>query len=66
VGVTPDDKEAWITFPLSGKLQIFNLVSRKIRGTLDVGGEPRRIAFSDQGNIGAVTNYSGGYITFVK
>jgi YVTN family beta-propeller protein len=65
VGVTPDDHEAWIAIPFSGKVQIFNLQQRRITGTLDVGGEPRRIAFSEQGKIGAVTN-AAGYLTFVK
>lgn len=65
VGVTPDDHEAWIAIPYSGKVQIFNLQQRRITGTLDVGGEPRRIAFSEQGKIGAVTNI-WGYLTFVK
>ena len=65
VGVTADDNEAWITLPLDGKVQVFNLQKRRISGTLIVGGEPRRVAFSDQGLIGAVTNFAG-YLTFVK
>jgi len=65
VGVTPDDNEAWVTLPLNGKVQIFKLQSRQIKGTLNVGGEPRRVAFSQQGKIGAITNMHG-YITFVR
>ena len=65
VGVTPDDHEAWITLPLNGKVQIFNLQSRKITGTMTVGGEPRRVAFSELGKIGAITNQAG-YLTFVR
>lgn len=65
VGVTPDDVEAWITLPLNGKVQVFNLQSRRMTGTLNVGGEPRRVAFSSQGKIGAITNPTG-YITFVR
>jgi YVTN family beta-propeller protein len=65
VGVTPDDHEAWITLPHDGKVQIFNLVQRRITGTLQVGGEPRRIAFSAQGKIGALTDPSG-FIIFVR
>jgi YVTN family beta-propeller protein len=65
VGVTPDDHEAWITLPLDGKVQIFNLVQRRVTGTLQVGGEPRRIAFSAQGKIGALTDPSG-FIIFVR
>ena len=65
VGVTPDDHEAWITLPLDGKVQVFNLNSRRVTGTLAVGGEPRRVAFSGAGKIGAITN-TQGYITFVR
>jgi YVTN family beta-propeller protein len=65
VGVTPDDHEAWITLPLDGKVQIFNLLQRRITGTLQVGGQPRRIAFSAAGKIGALTDPSG-FIIFVR
>jgi YVTN family beta-propeller protein/YD repeat-containing protein len=65
VGVTPDDNQAWITLPLAGKVQIFNLTQRKIIGTLQVGGEPRRVAFSSQGKLGAITDPQGS-ITFVR
>ena len=65
VGVTPDDHEAWITLPLNGLVQVFNLQKRRITGSLNVGGEPRRVAFSSQGKIGAVTDFSGNVI-FVK
>ena len=65
IGVTPDDNEAWVTLPLDGKVQIFNLTQRRITGTLQVGGEPRRIAFSAHGRIGALTDPSG-FIIFVR
>jgi YVTN family beta-propeller protein len=65
VGVTPDDNQAWITLPLDGKVQVFNLTQRRIVGTLQVGGEPRRVAFSTQGKIGAITDPTGS-ITFVR
>lgn len=65
IGVTPDDKEAWITLPLSGQVRILNLQTRRLSATLDVGGEPRRVAFSVQGRIGAITN-AAGYVTFVR
>lgn len=65
VGVTPNDAEAWITFPLDGKVQVFGLQSRKIKGTLNVGGEPRRISFSESGKIGALTDFQGK-VVFVR
>jgi YVTN family beta-propeller protein len=65
VGVTPDDHDAWITLPLDGKVQVFNLQNHKVSATLNVGGEPRRVSFSDAGKIGAITNMAG-YVTFVQ
>jgi hypothetical protein len=46
-------------------VQVFSLQSRSLTKTLNVGGDPRRIAFSQQGRVGAITN-SAGYITFVR
>jgi DNA-binding beta-propeller fold protein YncE len=65
VGVTPDDGQAYLTLPSAGLIQIFGLQSRKLIKTIDVGGDPRRIAFSQQGRIAAVTN-SAGFITFIR
>jgi YVTN family beta-propeller protein len=64
VGVTPDDAEAYVSIPSEGVVQIFKLQNRRLTKTLQVGGSPRRIAFSQRGNVGAVTNESG-YISFV-
>jgi YVTN family beta-propeller protein len=64
VGVTPDDAEAYVSIPKAGVVQIFKLQNRRLTKTLQVGGEPRRIAFSQWGRIGAVTNQAG-YISFV-
>ena len=65
VGVTPDDAQAYLTLPSAGLIQIFTLQARKLAKTIDVGGEPRRIAFSQQGRIAAVTN-AAGFITFIR
>lgn len=65
VGVTPDDGEAYITIPGAGVVQVFSLQSRTLTGTLSVGGQPRRVAFSPRGHVGAITN-AAGYITFVR
>jgi len=65
VGVTPDDNQAYIAIPGAGLVQVFGLQSRKLVGTIDVGGEPRRIGFSRAGKIGAVTN-TAGYLTFIR
>ncbi len=65
VGVTPDDSQAYLTLPSAGLIQIFGLQSRKLAKTINVGGSPRRIAFSQKGNIAAVTN-AAGFITFIR
>jgi YVTN family beta-propeller protein len=65
VGVTPDDGQAFVTIPGAGLIQIFNLQNRKLAKNIAVGGEPRRIGFSQRGHIAAVTNVAG-YLTFVR
>jgi YVTN family beta-propeller protein len=65
VGVTPDDGQAFVTLPSAGLIQIFTLQNRKLSRSINVGGEPRRIGFSQQGHIAAVTN-AAGFITFVR
>jgi YVTN family beta-propeller protein len=65
LGVTPDDGEAYVTIPNAGVVQIFSLQRGTLSATLNVGGNPRRVAFSQQGRIGAITNASG-YISFVR
>ncbi|HEX6533894.1 MAG TPA: hypothetical protein VF041_04810 [Gemmatimonadaceae bacterium] len=65
VGVTPDDGEAYITIPFAGVVQVFSLQSHTVTNTITVGGQPRRVAFSPRGHIGAITNL-GGYITFLR
>ena len=63
--MTPDDGQAYVTIPSAGVVQIFNLNSRKLAQTLPVGGNPRRIGFSQQGRIGAIANLAG-YVSFVR
>jgi len=65
VGVTPDDGEAYVSEPRTGLVQVFSLQTRKLTRTIEVGGEPRRLGFSQQGKIGAVANMAG-YLTFVR
>jgi YVTN family beta-propeller protein len=65
VGVTKDDGEAYVALPSAGLVQVFNLQQRKLTRQINVEGEPRRIAFSEQGSIGAISNMRG-YITFVR
>ncbi|HEU5261019.1 MAG TPA: hypothetical protein VFU41_06280 [Gemmatimonadales bacterium] len=65
IGVTPDDNQAYVGIPSAGVVQVFNLQSRRLAQTIAVGGDPRRIAFSQQGHIGAIANLNG-YVTFVR
>jgi YVTN family beta-propeller protein len=65
VGVTPDDGQAYVTLPSAGLIQVFALQTRKLAKSINVGGEPRRIGFSQQGHIAAATN-AAGFITFVR
>jgi YVTN family beta-propeller protein len=65
VGVTPDDGEAYVSEPGAGLVQVFSLQTRKLSRTINVGGEPRRLGFSQQGKIGAIANMAG-YLTFVR
>ena len=63
--VTADDNHLYITEPDIGIVQIVNLQSRKMQGAINVGGQPRRIAFNSTGKLGVVANQDG-YITFIK
>jgi YVTN family beta-propeller protein len=65
VGVTPDDVEAYVSIPSSGLVQVFRLQNRKLKWNINVGGEPRRLGFSQRGKIGAIANMAG-YVTFVR
>ena len=63
--VTADDIHLYITEPDIGIVQIVNLQSRKMQGAINVGGQPRRVAFNSNGKLGVVANQDG-YITFIK
>lgn len=65
VGVTADDVQAWVAIPFGGSVQVFNLQNHRLSQAFSVGGEPRRIGFSQRGAIGAITN-TFGFITFVR
>ncbi|HEX4628770.1 MAG TPA: hypothetical protein VH137_08270 [Gemmatimonadales bacterium] len=65
IGVTPDDRQAYVGIPSRGLVQIFDLQTRQLGRTLTLGGNPRRIAFSQQGHIGAIANLNG-YVSFVR
>jgi YVTN family beta-propeller protein len=63
--VTPDDNHLYIAEPNGGIVQVVNLQNRQMKFTINVGGQPRRVAFSATGRVGVVTNQNG-YISFIK
>ncbi len=63
--MTADDNQAWVTIPSQGKVQIFGLQNHKLSSGLTVGGQPRRLGFSQHGAIGAIANMAG-FVTFVR
>ncbi len=63
--VTADDIHLYITEPDIGNVEIVNLQSRKMQGAINVGGQPRRVAFNSSGKLGVIANQAG-YITFIK
>lgn len=65
VGVTADDVQAWVAIPAGGTVQIFNLQNHHLSQAINVGGQPRRLAFSQHGGIGAIANMAG-FVTFVR
>lgn len=65
VGTTADDNQAWVTIPSQGKVQVFGLQNHKLSQGLTVGGNPRRLGFSQHGAIGAIANLDG-FVTFVR
>jgi YVTN family beta-propeller protein len=65
IGVTANDAEAYVSIPFNGQVQVFKLQNRQLTRTIAVGGQPRRIGFSQQGAIGAIANLDG-FITFVR
>jgi DNA-binding beta-propeller fold protein YncE len=65
VGVTPDDGQAYVTEPSAGVIQVITLQTRRVGKTFAVGGDPRRVAFSQAGHIAAATN-AAGFITFIR
>jgi YVTN family beta-propeller protein len=64
-GVTPDDNHLYVTEPDAGIVQVINLKTRALKGTINVGGNPRRVAFSSTGKMGVVTNLAG-YLSFIN
>jgi YVTN family beta-propeller protein len=65
MALSPDQVHLYVSIPSQGLVQVVNTQSRKITHTLEVGGQPRRIAFDYHGGIAVVANESGS-VNFVR
>lgn len=65
LGLSPDGRKAYVTDPLHGRVFIVDRLSRVMEDTLDVGGTPRNVAFSREGDEAVITN-EAGYVTVVR
>jgi YVTN family beta-propeller protein len=63
--LSPDEQHLYLSLPAAGKVQVVNIPSRHVIHTIDVGGMPRRIAFTRHGGIAVIPN-EGGYVSFVR
>jgi YVTN family beta-propeller protein len=63
--LSPDEQHLYVSLPGAGKVQVVNIPARKIIHTIDVGGRPRRIAFTRHGGVAVIPN-EAGYVSFVR
>lgn len=56
IGLTPDNREAWIGSNNTGKVYVVNVVDWKVVDSLQTSGFPYRIAFSPDGATALITN----------
>lgn len=65
LAVTPDQAEIWVTSPPVGRVFVFDRASRAIRSSIEVGGNPRRLAFDRSGAVAVIAD-EAGTIRFVR
>ena len=61
----PTDGSLYVTTLEAGQIQVVDPTSHAIVRSINVGGIPRRIAFTTDGRMGAVAN-EGGWVDFLK
>jgi hypothetical protein len=61
--LTPTDPAVFAE--IASCAEIFGLQNHKLSSGLTVGGQPRRLGFSQHGAIGAIANMAG-FVTFVR
>ena len=65
VALSPDQEHLYVSLPNAGRVQVVNTSSLRIAHTIEVGGVPRRIAFTRHGGVAVIPN-EAGYVSFVR
>ncbi len=65
LALTPDGTQLYAAATVTGKVYIIDRVTRTFVQTLNLGGLPRRIAFSATGDVAVISNEAGS-VTFVR
>lgn len=65
MALSPDQARVYVSLANAGRIQVVNVNSRTTMHTFEVGGTPRRIAFTRHGGIAAIANESG-WIDFIR
>lgn len=64
MALTPDQAYLYVTEPGNGKVEVISTATLEVVKSLDVGGVPRRVAFTHHGGMAVVAN-EAGYVTMV-
>ena len=65
MALSPDQAHLYVGLAQSGTVQVVNIPSRRVIHTFEVGGVPRRIAFTRHGGAAVVAN-EGGWVDFIR
>ena len=65
MALSPDQQPLYVSEPGAGLVEVVNIPSRSVIHTLNVGGIPRRVAFTRHGGIAVIPNELG-YVSFVR
>lgn len=65
MALSPDQAHLYVSLAQAGRLQVVNIPARRVIHTFELGGVPRRIAFTRHGGIAVVAN-EGGWVDFIR
>lgn len=65
MALTPDGRYLYVGLPAEGIVEIVDTTTLEIRQSVQVGGRPRRIAFSPNGETAVVAN-EAGWVSFIR